>query len=73
MVGPMNALLVILIVLAALATAFVLVRGIWTMASGKDISGAQSNRLMTARVMFQALAIIFVIVLFLLSGRGAGG
>lgn len=68
----MNALLIALIVIAALATVYVLARGIWTMASGKDISGAQSNRLMSARVMLQALAIILVVVLFLVSGRGAG-
>lgn len=66
----MGTLLIVLIVVAALATAFVLARGIWTMASGKDISGMQSNRLMSARVMLQALAIILVVILFLLSGRG---
>lgn len=64
----MNALIITLIIVAALATAFVLVRGIFTMASGKDISGARSNKLMTARVMLQAVAVILVVILFLVAG-----
>jgi hypothetical protein len=68
----MNGALIALIVLAALLAGYVLVRGILLMASGKDVTGAQSNRLMTLRVGFQALAIILVVILFLVSGRGAG-
>lgn len=64
----MNALIITLIIVAALGTAFVLVRGIFTMASGRDISGEKSNRLMTARVILQALAVILVVVLFLVAG-----
>jgi predicted small integral membrane protein len=67
----MNAALIALIVVAALLAAYVLVRGILLMASGKDLTGAQSNRLMTMRVAFQALAILLVVILFLLSKRGA--
>ncbi len=66
----MNAILIALIVLAAAATAYVLVRGIITMAQGKDISGVQSNKLMAARVAFQGLAILLVIILFMIGGRG---
>ena len=66
----MNAILIALIVLAAAATAYVLVRGIITMAQGKDVSGVQSNKLMASRVAFQGLAILLVIILFMLSGRG---
>ncbi len=69
----MNTLLIILIVLAAAATAYVLVRGIITMAQGKDVSGVQSNKLMASRVAFQGLAILLVIILFLLGGRGLSG
>jgi hypothetical protein len=67
----MQTLLVILIVAAALATLYVLVRGVITMAQGKDVTGVQSQNLMRKRVMFQAVAIIFV-VLFLLVARGSG-
>jgi len=66
----METLLIILIVLAAGATLFVLVKGVIGMAQGKDVSGMRSQELMRKRVMFQALAIIFVVLLLLLaSGR----
>lgn len=69
----MNGFLIALIVLAALATAYVLVRGIITMASGKDIAGEQSNRYMWRRVQFQFLAVLLVVVLMLAMGRGLPG
>jgi hypothetical protein len=64
----MNTLLIILIVLAAGATLFVLVKGVITMAQGKDITGQQSQNLMRKRVMFQAIAIILVVLLLLVAG-----
>lgn len=69
----MDKVIIALIVVAAAAVAVTLVRGIVTMASGKDVSGVKSNRLMTARVVLQAVAILLVVLLFLLYGRGAGG
>jgi preprotein translocase subunit SecG len=69
----MNSLIIALIVLAALATGYVLVRGIMTMASGKDISGAQSNKFMSLRVTFQLLTIVLVILLLVIGGRGLSG
>lgn len=63
----MNTVLIILIVLAAIATAVVLVRGVITMAQGKDITGRQSNKMMSYRVAFQLLTILLVCVLLLLS------
>jgi hypothetical protein len=66
----MQALLIILMVLAALATLGVLARGIIIMARGKDISGKQANKMMSYRVAFQALAIIFIIILFLINRQG---
>lgn len=66
----MKAFVIILIAVGALLTAYVLVRGIMTMASGKDISGEQSNKLMSLRVLFQAITIILVLVLLALGGRG---
>ncbi len=67
----MQTFLMILIVLAALATLYVLVKGVIGMAQGKDITGVRSQGLMRQRVMLQAVAIIFVI-LFILVARGSG-
>lgn len=64
----MQTLLIILIVLAAGATLFVLVKGVIGMAQGKDITGQRSQDLMRKRVMFQALAIILVVLLLVLAG-----
>jgi hypothetical protein len=69
----MDSFIIVLIAITALAVAYVLVRGILTMASGKDITGERSNKLMTARVGLQALAVVLVVLLFVLFGRGAGG
>jgi hypothetical protein len=66
----MDTLVIVLIVLAALATATVLVRGIVTMAQGKDITGRQSNKMMSYRVAFQLLTILLVVVLLLMSRGG---
>jgi hypothetical protein len=66
----METFLAILIVLAALATLFVLAKGVIGMAQGKDITGARSQGLMRQRVMLQAVAIILVI-LFILVARGS--
>ena len=63
----MSTLLTILIVLAAGATLFVLVQGVIGMASGKDITGQRSQDLMRKRVMFQAVAIVFVVLLLLVA------
>ncbi|HEX8532669.1 MAG TPA: twin transmembrane helix small protein [Allosphingosinicella sp.] len=67
----MQTFLMILIILAALATLYVLVKGVVGMAQGKDITGVRSQGLMRQRVMLQAVAIIFVI-LFILVARGSG-
>jgi hypothetical protein len=64
----MQTLLIILIVLAAAATLFVLVRGVIGMAQGKDVTGQKSQDLMRKRVMFQALAVILVVLLLVLAG-----
>lgn len=68
----MNTVIIILIVLAAAATVYVLIRGVMNMAQGQDISGKKSNQFMTMRVVFQLLAIVFVVVLLLVGGRGLG-
>ncbi len=66
----MNSFIIVLIVLAAITTAVVLVRGIVNMAQGKDVGGKQSNKLMSYRVAFQLLTILLVLALFLLSRGG---
>ena len=65
----MDTFLLILIVLAAGATLFILAKGVIGMAQGKDISGQRSQDLMRKRVMFQAIAIVLVL-LFLLVASG---
>lgn len=66
----MQAALVALMVLAAVATLTVLARGIIIMARGKDIGGKRSNLMMSYRVGFQALAILFIVLLFLVNRQG---
>jgi hypothetical protein len=63
----MQTMLIIFMIVAALATLGVLARGIVIMARGRDITGEQSNRMMSLRVAFQALAILFIIILFLVN------
>ena len=66
----MQTLLVILITLAALATLFVLVKGVIGMAQGKDVTGARSQDLMRKRVMLQAFAVLLVVLLLAMAGSG---
>ena len=63
----MQTLLVILLVLAAGATVFVLAKGVIGMAQGKDITGRRSQELMRKRVMFQAIAILIAVLLLLMA------
>ncbi|HEX7857921.1 MAG TPA: twin transmembrane helix small protein [Sphingobium sp.] len=77
----MNTFLVILIILAAIATVVMLVRGIITFLQtteaelnstepGPSKSSLKQNKMMMGRVMFQALAILFAALLLLLhSGK----
>ena len=64
----MSIVLTILLLLAMGATAYVLVRGVMAMASGKDISGERQQNYMRKRVMFQAVAIVIVILILVLAG-----
>ena len=64
----MTPILLILLVLAMGATAYVLVRGVIAMASGKDISGERQQNYMRKRVLFQAIAIIIVILILAVAG-----
>lgn len=70
----MNVLLVLLIVAAVIATVVALIRGIVAFLKeteadlkngGPSPSGLRQNRMMMARVMFQAIAVLLVAVLLL--------
>ena len=61
----MKVILTILVVLAALATLFVLVKGVIGMAQQKDISGMRSQELMRKRVLFQGITIALAVLLLL--------
>ena len=68
----MNTFLVILLVLAMAATLYVLVRGVMTMAQGKELSSEQQQQWMRKRVQFQAIAVILVILILLAAGMARG-
>ena len=61
----------ILLILAMAATAYVLVRGVIAMASGKDITGEQQQNYMRKRVLFQGIAIVIVIALLYFASGSA--
>ena len=67
----MNTFLLILLLIAMAATAYVLVRGVIAMASGKDISGEQQQNYMRKRVLFQAIAIIIVMLILVVAGASS--
>ena len=60
--------LIILLVLAMGATAYVLIRGVMAMASGKDMTGEQQQNWMRKRVLFQAVAIVLVVLILIVAG-----
>ena len=62
----MSTVLIILVVIFAGATLFVLVKGVIGMAQQKDITGRRSQELMRKRVMFQAITILLAVLLLLM-------
>ena len=62
----MQPLLIALLVVAALATLFVLVRGVIGMVHG-SATPERSQELMRKRVMFQAAAVLIAVLLLLLA------
>ena len=67
----MSTLLIILLLLAMAATAYVLVRGVIAMASGKDVSGQQQQDWMRKRVLFQGIAIVLVALILVVAGAAS--
>ncbi len=68
----MNIILIIALVAAMGAVAYVLVRGVIAMASGKDVSGEVQQGYMQKRVLYQAVAIVLVILILALASGGRG-
>jgi hypothetical protein len=64
----MTITLMILLLLVMAAVVYVLVRGVIAMASGKDVTGEQSQAWMRKRVLFQAVAIVIVILILVVAG-----
>jgi Hypoxia induced protein conserved region len=65
----MKWILIPLIVLAAGATLFVLIKGVVGMAQGTDITGQRSQQLMQKRILFQAIAIGLAVLLLLVASH----
>ncbi|WP_294121188.1 twin transmembrane helix small protein [Sphingomonas sp.] len=63
----MNIPLTILLVIAMAAVAYVLVRGVIAMAQGKDVTGEVQQGYMQKRVMYQAIAILIVVLILWLA------
>ena len=67
----MSIFLILLLLVAMGATAYVLVRGVLAMASGKDVTGQQQQNWMRKRVLYQAVAIVLVALILVMAG-GSG-
>ncbi|KQN76571.1 hypothetical protein ASE90_04855 [Sphingomonas sp. Leaf67] len=74
----MNTFLVLLLIAAMIAVVVALIRGIVSFLAegtatargeGPSEQALKSNKMMQARVLFQAIAILIVVVLLFLSGR----
>jgi hypothetical protein len=61
--------LLILLLIAMAATAYVLVRGVIAMASGKDVTGEQQQNYMRKRILYQGVAIFIVVLILVLAGQ----
>ena len=66
----MNGFLLILLLIAMGAVVYVLVRGVIAMANGKDVSGEVQQSYMQKRVLYQAVAIVIVVLILFLAGGG---
>ena len=67
----MSTFLSILLLIAMAAVLYVLVRGVIAMANGRDVTGEVQQGYMQKRVLYQAIAIVIVIlILAMAGGRG---
>ena len=67
----MNILLIIGLVLAVAATAYVLVRGVLAMASGKVGNQQAQQQWMRKRVLYQGIAVFIAAAIMMLAGSGS--
>jgi hypothetical protein len=67
----MRILLLILLLLSMAGVLYVLVRGVIGMASGKDVTGEQSQMWMRRRVLYQGVAIFIVIAMLYLASAAS--
>ena len=67
----MKTLLIIALVLAMAATAYVLVRGVLAMASGKVGNQQAQQQWMRKRVLYQGIAIFIAAAIMLLASAGS--
>ena len=66
----MSTLLIIVLVVAMAATAYVLVRGVMAMASGKVGNQEQQQQWMRKRVLYQAIAVFIAVAVLMLASGG---
>jgi len=66
----MNTFLFILLLIAMGAVLYVLVRGVIAMANGKDVTGEVQQGYMQKRVLYQAVAIVIVVLILAMAGGG---
>jgi uncharacterized membrane protein len=67
----MRIVLLIFLLIAMAAVVYVLVRGVVAMASGKDVTGEQSQMWMRRRVLFQAVAVGLVILILVVASSAS--
>ncbi|HVF83642.1 MAG TPA: HIG1 domain-containing protein [Sphingomicrobium sp.] len=67
----MSAILIIALLVAMGATAYVLVRGVMAMASGKAGNQEQQQQWMRKRVLYQGVAILIAALILILAGAGS--
>jgi hypothetical protein len=60
---------IVLLVIFAGATLFVLARGVIGMAQQKDLTGQRSQQLMQKRILFQAIAVGLAVLLLLMASN----
>ena len=67
----MRVTLLIVLLLVMAGVVYVLVRGVIGMASGRDMTGEQSQMWMRRRVMLQAVAIVIIVLLLAIAGASS--
>lgn len=69
MIGPMNTLLVLLLI-AMIAVVGVLVFGLIAMAKGGEFNEKYGNRMMRWRVALQAFAVVLIVIFVIAASQG---